>query len=510
MNTELNSKRIAIVGGGSAGWIAANLMINKWIGSGVDITLIESADIGTIGVGEGSTPHMKLFFDDIGVKEKEWMPKCNATYKNGIRFSNWSTKPGFTSYFHPFASKIDAFTAPVFIHNCLMRRQGVDIHAHPDRYYLASALAERTLSPINPENFPFDIGYGYHFDAEKLGSFLRSVACKRGVNRIEGHVVEIKKHQNGDVSGVLLSDGRCIGADFFIDCSGFTALLTEKTLNVPFHSYKESLFNDSAIALSSAVPEYIPSQTTSTAMKNGWCWEIPLTNRVGNGYVYSSDFCTADEAETELRLKLGLENSDVEARHLKMQVGRRIEGWKNNVLAIGLSQGFIEPLEATALHLTIESVKQFIQHLTQDNFGSKYRSHYNQNINMRFDAIRDYIVAHYRMSSRSDSEYWRKNTSNNHLPASLVDVIRCWTSGQDLNQKLQSLNIPGYYPPFSWHCLFAGYGIFPDKSQLVKGNETAYKYDLNDIDSFIQRSSLNFSSHKETINQLMENSDSSS
>ena len=175
---------------------------------------------------------MKLFFDEIGVKENEWMPKCSATYKTGIRFKNWSSHPGFTDYFHPFASKIDAFTAPVFMHNSLMRRKGIDIHAHPDRYYLAAVLADKALAPINPEHFPFDIGYGYHFDAVMLSRYLRDLAISRGVTHIEGQVADIKTQLNGDISQLTLEDGRIVEGDYFVDCSGFSSLLIGDTLDV--------------------------------------------------------------------------------------------------------------------------------------------------------------------------------------------------------------------------------------------------------------------------------------
>lgn len=496
-STNSQTKKIVIVGGGTAGWITANLMVKNLGPLGFDITLVESPDIGVIGVGEGSTPQMKLFFDDIGVQESEWMPACNATYKNGIRFNGWSQKPGFESYFHPFASRIDAFTAPAFIHNCKIRLAGTDIHAHPDRYYLAAKLAEQHLSPIAPESFPFDIGYGYHFDAVLLGHFLCDIATQRGVNHVQGKVTGIGQHPNGDVSFVNLDSGNKMEADVFVDCTGFAALLIGKTLNVPFLSFSDNLFNDSAVAIPSQ-SEQLHSETISTAMKHGWAWDIPLTNRTGNGYVYSSAFCNVDQAETELRHKLGLLDSNVEARHLKMRVGRMEKHWKNNVLAVGLSQGFIEPLEATALHFVFETVNSFIRSYGSAGFNNDNQTSFNDTLNARFEGIRDYIVGHYRLNSRTDTDYWNANGNNQKLSDNLIQIINCWTTGGDLTNAIESQQIVSFYPPYSWHCMLAGYGVFPPQQRLAECAPEKQKYDLTEIDEFIRRAALNFQPQNQT------------
>lgn len=497
------SPKITILGGGTAGWITANLL-HKHINH-ADITLIASEEIGIIGVGEGSTPHLKLFFDELGISEQQWMPYCNATYKNGIRFENWSTKPGFEHYFHPFASKIDAFSAPIFIHNSNMRRKGYDIHAHPNRYYLSAKLAAQQKAPINAENFPFNVGYGYHFDASKMAELLQKHATNAGVKYINGKFASATPHISGDIKSITLVDGQVINSDLFIDCTGFNGLLIEKVLQTPFTSFKDNLFCNAAVALPSPQTENPGSQTVSKALTHGWAWEIPLTNRIGNGYVYSSDHLSADAAETELRTKLGLLESDVTARHLKMRVGRRTEHWRKNVLAIGLSQGFIEPLEATAIHLTIETVKQFIGAWRNAGFTNQHQSAFNQLINQHFESVRDYIVTHYKINSRDDSDFWRGNRNNQHLSPQLVSVLNCWLKGDDLDKHLAQLKIPGYYPPFSWHCILAGYGIFPEPEQLRQGNAAVYKYDLSENDEFIRRSALNFQDHKNQLEQLKEN-----
>jgi len=494
MNTRKNTK-ILIVGGGTAGWMAANLMASCWKPLGFDIGLLESPDIGIIGVGEGSTPQLKSFFDFLQIPETEWMPACNATYKTGIRFNGWSTKPGYTSYFHPFNSELDLHTQPAFFYNCDVRRKAVNIYAHPDRFYVNAALAAQKLGPHPHENFPFKIGYGYHFDSGLLGQFLRDKAKALGVNHFQAKVAAVNHHLNGDIASVTSDDGQVFAADFFVDCSGFVSLLLQKALKVPFKKFADDLFNDSAVAMPSAHTDELDSQTISTAMKYGWAWEIPLTTRKGNGYVYSSAFCSADQAETELRAKLGLLDSDVQARHLTMNVGRVEKHWEKNCLAVGLSQGFIEPLEATALHIVQETLQGFIDAWEVGEFTSVNQDRFNDRINSRFEGVRDYIVAHYICNSRTDTEYWRANRQHQHLSDNLRMIMHTWVSGGNLPELILKLDIDRYYQAMSWYALLSGYGIFPDQSQLVEGSAKAHKYDLKDLDKFIAACSRNFPRH---------------
>jgi 2-polyprenyl-6-methoxyphenol hydroxylase-like FAD-dependent oxidoreductase len=279
MTNEMQKpKKMLIVGGGTAGWMAANLFASRW--SDIEILLLESTDIGIIGVGEGSTPQLKFFFDIIGVSESEWMPRCNATYKNGISFFNWSSLPGFESYFHPFPAQLDdLFTVPVFFENVKARMQGNNVNAHPDHYFLETYLAKEHLGPIPAETFPFSVAYGYHFDAGLLGQFLAEKAMSKGVKRIFGTLIEAVVGADGSLAAVRLDDDSLLGANFFIDCSGFRSLLLQGALKATYKSFKENLFNNAAVVMPSAISETIPPETRSTALSNGWAWKIPLTNR---------------------------------------------------------------------------------------------------------------------------------------------------------------------------------------------------------------------------------------
>lgn len=491
-------KRIVIVGGGTSGWMSANILAYTFQHHPFEIVLLESADIPTVGVGEGSTPALKVFFDSLGILESEWMPKCDATYKCGITFSGWSTKPGFESYFHPFASALDSRSLGRFISNVQTRLQGKPAPAHPNHYFLAARLAERHLAPIPNDNFPFEVSYGYHFDAGLLGKFLRDKAIARGVRHVIGTVAEIKQNDLGEIDSVATEDQQRFAADLFVDCSGFRSLLSQQTLQVPFISYADALFNDSAVALPSPQGQTIASQTISAALRFGWAWRIPLRSREGNGYVYSSKYCTADEAEFELRRHLGLLDSDVSARHLKMKVGRVEKSWHNNVLAVGLSQGFIEPLEATALLLIQQTVSLFAHYYIQGHFSNQHAAEFNRSINQQFDRTRDYIYTHYQTNSRTDSAYWIDNRENKSaMGDSLARLFRCWVRGEDLEQEIRSQKIERFYPVSSWYCIMAGMGMMPDLISGATGDGSLDR--IQDVREYVRRCALNFRDHAEVL-----------
>lgn len=491
-------KRILIVGGGTAGWMAANLMVSRW--PDIEICLLESAEIGIVGVGEGSTPHLKFFFDTIDVADSEWMSRCNATYKNGISFIDWSHIPGFSSYFHPFPAQTDdLLTVPIFFNAIDARMKGVDANAHPDNFFLETYLTKNKLGPIPAESFPFGAAYGYHFDSNLLGQFLAERAIARGVKRIFGTVTEVVLSPGGEIASVRLDDDSFLEADFFIDCSGFRSLLMQEALKVSFKSFKENLFNDAAVVMPSEISGSIPPETQSTALSNGWAWKIPLTNRYGNGYVYSTDYITAEQAEIELRQHLGLLESDISVRHLKMKVGRVDKHWEKNCLAVGLSQGFIEPLEATALALSFETIVRFMKHYENGMYTEKYAATLNKEINAKFEGVRDYIVCHYKVNRRSDTDYWRENAANTNLSDTLNKILYLWGSSDNFARDMHTHNLGGSYQPKSWACLLAGYGLFPPLKANKPGENYNPPYDMDQLADFIRRCGLNFKKHNELL-----------
>ncbi len=496
--TQKPPARIIILGGGTAGWMAANLLAKAWGGLGCKVTLVESPDVGIIGVGEGSTPQLRGFFRTLGMDEADWMPKCNATYKNGITFKGWSERPGFESYYHPFNTEVDARTLDSFTYNTRARRTGRDVWAHPDRFFLPAVLSAKQLAPIAAESFPFDVSYGYHFDAHLVGNVLRDHAKSLGVEHLERHIVQVAVAENGEVSALLTKDDERIEGDFFIDCSGFRGSIIQEVLGERFISFADNLFNDSAVVMPTpADPAGTNPHTNATALSAGWAWDIPLTNRTGNGYVYASGYIDKDAAETELRAHLGLLDSDIAARHLSMKVGRVGRSWVGNCLAVGLSQGFIEPLEATALHIVQATVEGFIEHFETGDHDA-----FNQRIGARYDGIRDYIVCHYRVNRRTDTQYWRDNAANQNLSDTLKIIMTSWFRGEDLGATIAELDISKYYSSLSWHCLLAGYGTFPNDAQITPPVDDIMVVDMEQIDDFLSRCALNFGDHKALLQTM--------
>jgi hypothetical protein len=467
----------------------------------VAVTLIESPDIGIIGVGEGSTPTLKRFFQMIDVAESEWMPRCNATYKTNIKFIGWSPESGVEHYSHPFISQIDTFAQQAFFTNCFSRRRGLSVHTDPQDFFINGVLAQQGKGPITPPNFPFRMEYGYHFDSQLLGGFLSELAQKRGVTYRQEKIANVAQSEAGEITSLVTNQGEKISGDFFIDCSGFASVLMQKTLGVRFNSYKENLFNDSAVVMPTPMMGAIPVETQSAALSAGWCWKIPLTNRFGNGYVYSSDFITQDQAETEFRQYLGVESNAENCRHLKMRVGQLQTHWHHNCIGLGLSQGFIEPLEATALHLVQICIELFISKFEAGEFSSKFRDEFNTQISERFERVRDYIVAHYKLNTRNDSDYWRENRANEHLSESLLQILDVWYRRENLEAEINRQQLQSHFGTASWHCLLAGYGAFPPISDNQPGFGDCYN-DQN-VQRFFAGCALNFDSHAKNLLDLL-------
>ena len=492
-------RSVVILGGGTAGWMTANLLNRRWKEHGTKISLIESSAIGIIGVGEGSTPQLKAFFDTLGISEAEWMPRCNATYKAGIEFAGWSDQPGYERYFHPFPTDVDGFTQGQFFYSTRARRTGRDVPAHPDPFFIQARIARDGRAPLAPPNFPFLVSYGYHFDAHLIGAFLRDFGTAKGIEHIDAKIASVELNDAGDVAALVADDGRRFDADFFVDASGFRAAIIEGALKEPHRPFAENLFNDSAVVTPTPLPaDGIHACTRSIAKSAGWIWNIPLTNRIGNGYVYSSRYIDRDAAASELRGHLGL-GEDAEVRHLQMRCGRVERSWVRNCLAVGLSQGFLEPLEATALHIVINTAESFLEAWEEEK-----RDEFNEKIARRYEGIRDYLVCHYRTAQRSDTEYWRALTKHNALSDSLKGVITAWFTGADLEQEVLRQDIGKYYLPTSWHCMLAGYGNFPKQEQLKPPGPDVVQFNMADVDRFVGGCAMNFPPLSEALERLKE------
>ena len=485
-------RHVAIVGGGTAGWMTALLLSTSKFGPGLKVTVLDSPAAEGVDAGgaEGSTPSLRAFFDSLGIDEAEWMPACDATYRSGITFDRWSTRPGHERWFHPFPSMLDSLTMPQFLRNVHARLGGADVPAHPDRFFMSQRLALEGLAPRPAHEFPFDIGYGYHVDADLLAAFLRAKALQRGVASVSRPMNSATLDERGDIRALELDGGDRLAADFFVDCSGFASLLLGQALRTPYVSFSGMLFNDAAVAMSTPGDDGpLMSQTVSTALRHGWAGRLPRASRNDDGYVYSSAHVSADAAETELRTHLGLLDADVPARHLALRAGRHAKHWNRNCVAIGASQGFIEPLEAPSMLVVLRAAASFVDVLERGDLGEAAQSAFNAGLDARGSAERDYLVAHYKSNTRTDTDYWRANASSDALSPPLQRLLGTWLASQPIAPGIENGSFGTGVAPLSWYCLLAGVGLFP---QVRPRGANEAGADLSGIDNLIERSMLNF------------------
>ena len=399
-------RSIVIVGGGSAGWMAA-AALSAAVGAGCAITVIESDEIGTVGVGEATIPPIKVFNQMVGIDEAGFLKRTQGTFKLGIDFVDWA-RTG-QRYFHPFGQHgIQFDLVPLHQHWLRHRHQGGS--APLDAYSMAWAAAsrERFDKPSqDPRSVLSSFDYAYHFDATLYARFLREVSEKRGVTRIEGKITHAaQRPDDGFLTKVCLLDGREVAGDLFIDCSGFRGLLIEETLHTGYEDWSHWLPCDRALAVPCASNGALAPYTRSTARAAGWQWRIPLQHRTGNGYVYSSQFLSEDEASATL-----LANLDGKAladpRPLRFTTGRRKTLWNRNVVALGLASGFLEPLESTSLHMVQSGIARLLALFPDRDFDPLVIEEYNRIGLNESERIRDFLILHYKLTTRDDAPLWR-------------------------------------------------------------------------------------------------------
>lgn len=473
-------KQVVIAGGGSAGWMTASIFLRSLGRAGSRITLIESPNIPTIGVGEGTTPLFKRFLKFVGVSEQEFMGACKATYKHGIEFPGWTGREEFRSYFHPFASPSYRYYEHQFFANCDRRRRGEAADTDPSKYFFNAELAKQRKAPVtgqtqNGEN----MDYAYHFDTAFLADFLKQMCLDGGINYVVDDITDVVVDDEGDLDYLVTSSNGQIDGDFFVDCTGFRRMLLGKVLDSEPISYEPRLFNNSAVVIRTPVPKKgdLPPYTESTALKCGWAWRIPLMNKISWGYVYSANYTSRDDAEQELRDHIGEDTAGIEPLHIRLQVGRVREHWKRNCVAVGLSQGFIEPLEATALGLTQFTINRFVTCLSRGGFTPTYRSHFNDIINEAFDRTIDYIQMHYKLNTRDDTQYWRDCRANENITATMRSIIEAWEDpSADFMAVLKEHVHRSSYAPYSWYCILSGMGRYREEPEAQEPDRFANPY----------------------------------
>jgi tryptophan halogenase len=449
--------KVVIVGGGTAGWMTAAAMA-KILGAlpGLTIELVESEAIGTVGVGEATIPQIVLFNAMLGLDEMEFMRETHATYKLGIEFVDW-TRIGHR-YVHPFGFYGLDMMGIEFHHHWLKGRQLGD-SSPLDEYSIAAMAAHSNRflhpTPDQPKSPLAKLGYAFQFDAGLYARFLRRYAERRGVKRTEGRIVEVEQDPaSGFVTAVKLDGGAPVEGELFIDCSGFRSLLIGQTLGVPFVDWSAWLPNDRAVAIPCTLGPNRKPITRSTARPAGWQWNIPLQHRVGNGHVYCSSHISEDEATSVLLANL--EGEPLAApNHLRFVAGHRARAWEKNVVALGLSGGFLEPLESTAIHLVQSGIARLMTLFPTRAFGAREIERYNRQTVQEYVDIRDFLVLHYMATERADSEYWNY-CRNIAPPDGLADKLAMFRSSGRVFREHNEL-----FTETSWEAVLVGQGIEP-------------------------------------------------
>jgi len=439
------AQRIVIVGGGTAGWMTASYL--KKALPTLDVALVESENIGTVGVGEATFSTVRLFFDFLGLEESEWMPPCNASYKMAIKFVNWRGDGGH--FFHPFQRypiaegfnlgewwwklKRDeepfdyaCFTTPTL---CDAQRSPrfLDGRVYDDAvqdYFVGDPGRRNKILADHKVQYP----YAYHFNAGLLAKFLQGYGTKRGVVRIVDEVTGVQRREDGGIDHIVLKDQGKLEGDLYVDCTGFRGLLINQALDEPFESFADSLLCDRAIAMQ--IPRDVAARgidpfTQATALSAGWVWNIPLYGRIGTGYVYSSAFSSGEEAEQEFRRHLGPESEGVKASHIKMRIGRCRNSWVKNCVAIGLASGFVEPLESTGIFFIQNGIEELVNHFPGAGVDEPTIRSYNRVVADCIDGVRDFLILHYRATDRADTPFWRA-TDDTKITEELAERLELW------------------------------------------------------------------------------------
>ncbi|KQQ45770.1 tryptophan halogenase [Duganella sp. Leaf126] len=454
-------RRIVIVGGGTAGWMTAAPLAQRLArhpDQPCEVILVESAEIGTIGVGEATLPTIRVYNASLGLDANDFIAKTSASYKLGIEFKDWGHLGN--RFFHGFGDYGPALAGVGAHHHWLRLAQAFEQMPDIAHWSVPSVMAREGKFVPPDEETPGvadAYSYGFHFDASLYAAYLRDYAVARGAQRVEGMIVGVEQHpHNGFVTAVRLADGRRVEGDLFIDCSGFRGLLIEGALQAGYEDWSNYLPCNSAQAVPCASAPHLTPFTRSTATGAGWLWRIPLQHRTGNGHVYSSDFITDEQAGRVLLD--GLDGAALDApRQIRFVTGRRRKSWVNNVVAIGLSAGFVEPLESTSINLIETAVGKLLELFPDRDCSPALADEFNRVMGSRYEAVRDFIVLHYKLTARDDTPFWR-HCAQMAIPDTLAHQIALFRE----TGRVAILDRDGFAEP-SFVAMMVGLGVMPKR-----------------------------------------------
>ncbi len=415
MSENTRHQNIVIVGGGTAGWMAAAYLKRRLRTS---VTLIESPSIPTVGVGEATIPALLDFLRGMRIDETEFMRRCHATYKLAIRFEDWLS-PGHR-YWHPFGLCGGRINGLDLFHYWFQNRVAGTTNRRYVDYSLQADLCESDKAHRHATGQSVVENYAFHLDSAAFATFLQETAVADGVHRIVDDVVDVRRNERGQIENVVTASGQQLTADFYIDCTGFRGLLIEQCLDDPWVDWSSQLLCDRAVVTHQPPSRTMPPYTRAVALSAGWMWQIPLSSRVGCGYVYSSRHISDDDATRELRRFAG-RDAETDVRQLSMRVGRRQNFWVGNCLSLGLSAGFVEPLESTGIFLIQRGLEEFVECYPGGVLNEPLAKLYNRRLSDAYDEVRDFVLLHYLVTRRSES-FWQ-DSRNVEVSSALAERL---------------------------------------------------------------------------------------
>lgn len=490
-------RKIVIVGGGTAGWMTAAALSKLLENSECSITLVESEQIGTVGVGEATLPHLRFFNQRLGIAEPEFMREVNATYKIGIEFNNWGQQGD--SYIHPFGDYGSPINGIPFHHYWMhAKRNGLNNPLSDYSLPIEMCKHNKFAFPAQDDSLDSTFSFAYHIDAGLYAKFLRRFSEKLGVVRKEGKIIKVNQDgESGFVSSVETDSGDTIDGDLFIDCSGFRGLLIEQTLETGYEHWNHWLPCDRAVAIPCKSTEKAIPYTRATADKAGWRWRIPLQHRVGNGHVYCSDFMSDHEAEASLRAGLDGE-AEAEPNFLRFNTGRRKKMWNKNVVAIGLSAGFLEPLESTGIHLIQLGIMKLMEFFPNRQMDASYSNEFNRVMQMEIERVKDFLILHYNATERNDTEFW--------------NMVRTMELPEELQRKMDLFKSTGHVVKYqeglflepSWVAVYFGQRHLPNSvdPRVERYSGDQIHQQLNKLKKSIDHSIAKMPSHTQALNNV--------